>query len=84
VGLKPSFGRVSRHGVLPLAASFDTVGPIARTVEDAALLLELMAGADPDDPQCSSLPVDPYTALATTPSPRARIGRLAGPYFEAE
>lgn len=50
VGLKPTFGRVSVHGVFPLAASFDHVGPIVRTAMDAALLLECLAGRDPLDP----------------------------------
>jgi amidase len=50
VGLKPSWGRVSRDGVFPLAASLDHVGPITRTVADAALLLHCIAGPDPRDP----------------------------------
>src|SRR5215475_13416978 len=50
VGLKPTWGRVSRDGVFPLAASFDHVGPITRTVADAALLLHCIAGPDPRDP----------------------------------
>jgi aspartyl-tRNA(Asn)/glutamyl-tRNA(Gln) amidotransferase subunit A len=54
VGLKPTYGRVSRHGALPLCWSLDHVGPMARTVRDTALLLEAIAGSDPADP--SSLP----------------------------
>jgi amidase len=54
VGLKPTYGRVSRHGVFALAASMDHVGPMARTVEDAAIMFEAMAGPDPKDP--TSLP----------------------------
>src|SRR5690554_3406400 len=50
VGLKPTYGRVSLKGVLPLAASLDHVGPMARTVRDAALLMGALAGFDPDDP----------------------------------
>jgi len=50
VGLKPTWGRVSRDGVFPLAASFDHVGPITRSVADAALLLHCIAGPDPRDP----------------------------------
>lgn len=50
VGFKPTFGRVSVHGVFPLAPSFDHVGPIARTAHDAALVLECIAGEDPLDP----------------------------------
>lgn len=50
VGFKPTFGRVSVHGVFPLAPSFDHVGPIARSAQDAALILECIAGRDPLDP----------------------------------
>jgi amidase len=60
VGLKPTYGRVSRYGVFALAPSMDHVGPMARTVEDAAILFEAMAGADPQDP--TSLP-DPVPAV---------------------
>ena len=59
VGLKPTYGRVSRYGVFALAPSMDHVGPMTRTVEDAAILFEAMAGADPLDP--TSLP-DPVPA----------------------
>lgn len=60
VGLKPTYGRVSRHGVFALAPSMDHVGPMTRTVEDAAIMLEAMAGTDPRDP--TSLP-DPVPAV---------------------
>jgi amidase len=50
VGLKPTYGRVSRAGVFPLAASLDHVGPMTRTVADAAAMLDAIAGFDPDDP----------------------------------
>lgn len=84
VGLKPTFGRVSRHGVLPLAGSFDTVGPMVRTVEDAALFLDAMAGRDPADPQSSDVPVGSYgREMARLPS-GIRVGRLSGPYFESD
>jgi amidase len=56
VGLKPTWGRVSRHGVFPLAASLDHVGPMARTVSDAAAMLDAMSGFDPDDPTSLRLP----------------------------
>jgi aspartyl-tRNA(Asn)/glutamyl-tRNA(Gln) amidotransferase subunit A len=59
-GLKTTVGRVSRAGALPLSQSLDTVGPLAQTAEDCALLLELMAGADPEDPTTSTLPVPNY------------------------
>ncbi len=61
VGLKPTYGRVSRYGLVAFASSFDQIGPIARTAEDAALLLEILAGADPRDSTCSTLPVPRYT-----------------------
>ena len=70
VGLKPTYGRVSRYGVFALAASMDHVGPMTRTVEDAAIMFEAMAGPDPHD--STSLP-DPV------PSVRAELGRgIAG------
>jgi aspartyl-tRNA(Asn)/glutamyl-tRNA(Gln) amidotransferase subunit A len=62
VGLKPTYGRVSLKGVLPLAASLDHVGPMARTVRDAALLLQAIAGFDPADPLSRDAPVPPYAA----------------------
>jgi len=57
VGLKPTYGRVSRRGVLPLAYTLDHVGPIAATVRDTALLLNAIAGYDPADPASSRRPV---------------------------
>ena len=57
VGLKPTYGRVSRYGVLPLGFSLDHVGPLTRTVRDAALTLNAIAGRDPRDPTCSRRPV---------------------------
>jgi aspartyl-tRNA(Asn)/glutamyl-tRNA(Gln) amidotransferase subunit A len=60
VGLKASFGRVSLRGVLPLSWNLDHVGPLTRSVKDAALLLEVLAGYDPDDPACCDTPVGEY------------------------
>ena len=60
VGFKPTYGRISLHGVLPLAWSQDTVGVLARCVEDAALLLQAMAGHDPQDPASSPEAVPDY------------------------
>lgn len=57
VGLKPSYGRVSRYGVLPLAESLDHVGPMTRSVADAAIMLEAIAGEDPNDPTSLTDPV---------------------------
>lgn len=57
VGLKPSYGRVSRHGVIPLAESLDHIGPMTRSVEDAAILFEAIAGKDTNDPTSLAMPV---------------------------
>ena len=62
VGLKPTYGRISRHGVVPLSWSLDHCGPLTRTVEDAALVLHAIAGHDPRDPTSSTAPVPDYTA----------------------
>ena len=59
-GLKPTWGRVSRHGVLPLADSLDHVGPMTRSAADAAAMLGVMAGADPHDPTSLDAPVPDY------------------------
>ena len=73
-GLKTTVGRVSRAGAMPLSQSLDTVGPLARTVEDCAVLLGLMAGADPADPTASTLPVPDYAAATTEPMKGLTIG----------
>jgi aspartyl-tRNA(Asn)/glutamyl-tRNA(Gln) amidotransferase subunit A len=62
VGIKPTYGRVSRRGVVPLAWSLDHAGPLARSVEDAAILLGVIAGHDPLDPTSSAEPVPDYRA----------------------
>jgi aspartyl-tRNA(Asn)/glutamyl-tRNA(Gln) amidotransferase subunit A len=64
-GLKTTVGRISRAGAMPLSQSLDTVGPLARTAEDCAVLLRLMAGADPADPTAISGPIPDYAAAAT-------------------
>lgn len=61
VGLKPTYGRISRHGLIAYASSFDQIGPFTNSVEDAALLLEVMAGKDDFDSTVSSKPVGNYT-----------------------
>ncbi|MFH1905863.1 MAG: amidase, partial [Chloroflexota bacterium] len=60
VGMKPTYGRVSLRGVIPLSWNLDHAGPMARTVRDVALLLQVIAGYDPLDPACVNLPVDNY------------------------
>jgi aspartyl-tRNA(Asn)/glutamyl-tRNA(Gln) amidotransferase subunit A len=61
VGMKPTYGRVSRHGIVTISWSLDHVGPMSRTVADNALLLNVIAGHDPDDDSSSEYPVPDYT-----------------------
>ena len=60
VGLRPTYGRVTRHGVVPMSWSLDTVGPMTRTVEDCAIMLQAIAGEDERDPSASAEPVPDY------------------------
>jgi aspartyl-tRNA(Asn)/glutamyl-tRNA(Gln) amidotransferase subunit A len=73
-GLKTTYGRISRAGAMPLSQSLDTVGPLARTAEDCALLLGLMAGADPEDPTAIAGPVPDYMAATRDRIKGLRIG----------
>jgi aspartyl-tRNA(Asn)/glutamyl-tRNA(Gln) amidotransferase subunit A len=73
-GLKTTVGRISRAGAMPLSQSLDTVGPLARTVLDCALLLGLMAGADPDDPTAVAGPLPDYMAATQGPMKGIKIG----------
>lgn len=87
VGLKPTQGRVSRYGTLPLSHSLDCIGVLARSVGDCARLLTLIAGADPHDRATSALPVPDYElALDEASEPRAlaglRIGIPSRYYFD--
>ncbi|MDB5023162.1 MAG: gatA [Mucilaginibacter sp.] len=69
IGLKPTYGRISRHGIIAYASSFDQAGPITRSVEDAALLLEIMAGVDDYDSTLAQAPVPAYShKLSADPS----------------
>jgi len=65
IGMKPSYGRISRYGLLAYASSFDQIGTLTNSVEDAAILLEIMAGADAFDSTVSQQPVKTYSALKT-------------------
>jgi aspartyl-tRNA(Asn)/glutamyl-tRNA(Gln) amidotransferase subunit A len=62
VGIKPTYGRVSRRGVFPLSWTLDHIGPLTRSVEDAAITLQVLAGHDPRDPASADLPVPAYRA----------------------
>ncbi len=62
VGLKPTYGRVSRYGLIAYASSFDQIGPITKTVQDAALILEVISGKDKHDNTCSSEKVESYNS----------------------
>jgi len=74
VGLKPTYGRVSRYGLLAFASSLDQIGPIATTVADAALALQVIAGADPRDATCVTTAVDDYAAALTGEIRGMRVG----------
>jgi len=74
VGMKPTYGRVSRAGVVPLAFSLDTVGPLTRTVEDNAILLNLLAGSDPRDPASAQLPAPDFTSELRSGARGLRVG----------
>ena len=79
-GLKPTYGRVSRWGMIAYASSLDQGGPLARTAEDCALLLQAMAGFDPKDSTSVDQPVDDYLAALNQPLSGLRIG-LPREYF---
>ena len=74
VGLKPTYGRCSRAGIIPLAWSLDHPGPMARSVADAALMLGVIAGPDPRDPSAVQRPVPDYTQALTGNVRGVRIG----------
>ncbi len=74
VGLRPTWGLVSRHGTVPVSWSMDTAGPLARSVEDCALLLGAIAGHDPRDPLTSTRPVPDYRAALRDDARGLRVG----------
>ncbi len=82
-GLKPTYGRVSRAGVLPLAWSLDHVGPMTRTAADSAVILAAIAGHDPRDPTSSALPVPDYPAALTGQVKGLRVGLLRSFFLES-
>jgi len=82
VGLKPTFGRVSVFGTMPLSPSLDHVGPMARSVADAATLLGLIAGRDPLDATSSSRPVEDFRNALRKPIGKFRLGRPREHFWE--
>ncbi len=82
VGHKPTFGLVSKAGVLPLVDSMDHVGPLTRTVRDAALVLQAIAGHDPDDPHCVDRPVPDFSEKLERPIDGAVIGVPRAFFYE--
>jgi len=82
VGLKPTFGRVSVFGTVPLAPTFDHVGPLARCVSDAAILLGVVAGSDPLDPASSAHRVEDFKAVLSKPLRKFRLGRPREYFWE--
>lgn len=79
-GLKPTYGRVSRYGIIAFASSLDQAGPMARSAEDAAMMLNVMAGFDPKDSTCMDREVPDYTATLNAPLKGLKIG-LPKEYF---
>jgi aspartyl-tRNA(Asn)/glutamyl-tRNA(Gln) amidotransferase subunit A len=80
VGLKPSYGRVSRYGLVAYASSFDSIGPLAHTVKDAATILEVIAGRDANDMTSSDKPVPAYSSFVGQSVNGLRIG-VPAEYF---
>ncbi|MEO1511532.1 MAG: amidase, partial [Planctomycetota bacterium] len=81
-GLKPTYGRVSRAGILPLCWSMDHAGPLARSAADAALFLQAVAGKDPADDATAAVPVPDYTAALTGDVRGLRIGVPRRGFFQ--
>jgi aspartyl-tRNA(Asn)/glutamyl-tRNA(Gln) amidotransferase subunit A len=81
VGVKPTYGRVSRYGMIAFASSLDQGGPITRTVADAAMLLGVIAGYDRRDSTCVDIPVPDYLSAADRPVKGLRVG-LPKEYYE--
>jgi len=74
IGMKPTYGRVSRYGLIAFASSLDQIGPFARCVEDAAMLLEVISGVDPKDSTSLDVPVEQYSKLLNNDIKGMKIG----------
>lgn len=84
VGLKPTYGRVSTQGVIPLSWNLDHVGPMARKVEDAALLLQVIAGYDSGDPASVNVETEDYSAQIKDGIRGFKFALVDDPYFQSE
>ncbi len=82
VGLKPTYGRVSLRGVIPLSWTLDHVGPMCKTVEDIAVLLNVIAGYDQHDPTTADVSVPDYTRALRSPISKLRLGIPRKPFFD--
>jgi aspartyl-tRNA(Asn)/glutamyl-tRNA(Gln) amidotransferase subunit A len=82
VGLKPTYGRVSIRGVIPLSWSLDHVGPMCKTVEDTAILLNVVAGYDEQDATTVDTPVPDYVKALKLPTSKLRLGLPRTPFFD--
>ena len=82
VGLMPSYGRVSNRGVIPMAWTLDHVGPICKTVEDAALVLQVIAGYDEQDPTTVDAPVPDYMRSLKAQTAKLRLGLPRASFFD--
>lgn len=82
VGLKPTHGRVSIRGIIPISWTLDHAGPMCKTVEDTALMLNLIAGYDPQDTTTADRPVPDYVRALRSPTSKLRIGLPRKPFFD--
>jgi len=82
VGFKPTYGCVSNRGVIPLSWALDHVGPLCRSVEDAALMLDVIAGYDEQDPSSADVPIPTYSSAFKSRASKLRLAIPRTPYFD--